>query len=265
VNQDVAGTDGSIAVSGRTVRTVELCRPDSRNALDAQLYAALADALDAIAADPQVRAVIVTGRGRAFSAGGDFELIRAMQGNRRLRDQTLELARRLFDRFITLEVPVIGAVNGPAVGAGCTLAMLCDVVVMAEDAYLADPHVEIGLVPGDGGTVLWPLLAGLPAARAYLLTGDRLSATEAHRLGLVHDVVPLDRLEGAARSFADKIAARPSFAVRETKRVLNLHLANAALISFDAALGAESRSFDSDEHHDRTTRGPGAVGEKPPK
>jgi enoyl-CoA hydratase len=237
-----------ISLSGEAVRTIALCRPDTLNALDDVLHGALADTLDVIGADPSVRAVIVTGAGAAFSAGGDRALIRAMQLDREQRERTLEVARRLFQRFVTLDVPVIAAVNGPAVGAGCTLALLCDVVVMAEDAYLSDPHVSIGLVPGDGGTVLWPILAGLPAARAYLLTGDRVSAGEAHRLGLVHQVVPGDDLMHAARGFADRIAARSASAVRGTKRALNLHLAAAAAISFDPAIEAEARCFDSNEH-----------------
>jgi enoyl-CoA hydratase/carnithine racemase len=250
-------TEEPIIVSGDTVRTIVLRRPDTLNALDDVLHSALADAFQAIAADPGLRAVILTGSGGAFSAGGDRALIRALQLDRQRRNRTLEVARQLFQRFVTLDIPVIAAVNGPAVGAGCTLALLCDVAIMAEDSYLADPHVTIGLVPGDGGTVLWPLLAGLPAARAYLLTGDRVSAVEAHRLGLVHQVVPGDMLLEAARGFADKIAARPVFAVRETKRALNLHLGNAAEISFDAAIEAEARSFDSPEHLDLTSRWPG--------
>jgi enoyl-CoA hydratase len=101
---------------------------------------------------------------------------------------------------------------------------------------------------------LWPLLAGLPAARAYLLTGDRVSAVEAHRLGLVHQVVPGGVLLEAARALADRIATRPAFAVRATKRALNLHLGKAAETSFDAAMEAEARSFDSPEHRDLTSR-----------
>jgi enoyl-CoA hydratase len=241
-------------MSGDTVRTIALCRPDTLNALDDVLHSALADAFEAIAADPGVRAVILTGSGSAFSAGGDRAHIRAMQVDREQRNRTLDVARQVFQQFVTLDIPVIAAVNGPAVGAGCTLALLCDVVIMAEDSYLVDPHVSIGLVPGDGGTVLWPLLGGLPAARAYLLTGDRVSAVEAHRLGLVHQVVSGDALLEEARGFADKIATRPAFAVRETKRALNLHLGKAAEISFDAAIEAEARSFDSPEHRDLTSR-----------
>jgi enoyl-CoA hydratase len=242
------GSESPIAMWGDEVRVLMLQRPAARNALDEELHIALADSLDVLAADPHVRAVVLTGSGSAFSAGGDLAFIRAIQNDHQLRARTLERARRLFQRFVTLEVPIIAAVNGPAIGAGCTLALLCDVVLMAEDAYLAEPHVHIGLVPGDGGTVLWPMMAGLPAARAYLLTGDRVPAPEAYRLGLAHQVVPPRDLMAAALSFGQRIGARSSFAVRETKRALNLHLADAAGISFEAALAAEDRSFDSAEH-----------------
>jgi enoyl-CoA hydratase/carnithine racemase len=242
------GTESPISVSGDEVRVLMLQRPETRNALDGELHMALVDTLDDLAADPRVRAVVLTGSGPAFSAGGDLALIRTIQNDRQLRARTLKLARRLFQRFVTLEVPIIAAVNGPAIGAGCTLALLCDVVFMAEEAYLADPHVNIGLVPGDGGTVLWPMMAGLPAARAYLLTGDRVPASEAHRLGLAHQVVPAGDLMATALSFAQRIGARSAFAVRETKRALNLHLADAAGISFEAAIAAEDRSLDSAEH-----------------
>jgi enoyl-CoA hydratase len=241
-----------IHVSGGAVRTLVLQREATLNALDETLHAALLDELDAVATDDDVRAVVLTGGGRAFSAGGDIELIRAMQVDRRLRAQILETARRLFSRFMTLDVPVIAAVNGPAVGAGCTLALLCDVIYMAEEAYLADPRIRIGLVPGDGGAVLWPLLAGLPAARAYLLSGDRLPAAEAHRIGLVHRVVPADELLAEAHGYAARIAALPRAAVRDIKRALNVCVATAAAATFETALHAESSSFDTIEHQSLT-------------
>ncbi|MCU1429732.1 MAG: enoyl-CoA hydratase [Actinomycetia bacterium] len=242
-----------IHVSGDAVRTLVLQREATMNALDETLHSALLDALEAIATDDEVRAVVITGAGRAFSAGGDIELIRAMQHDRALRSRILETARRLFARFVTLDVPVIAAVNGPAVGAGCTLVLLCDVIYMAEEAYLADPHIRIGLVPGDGGAVLWPLLAGLPAARAYLLSGDRLPAAEAHRIGLVHRVVAADELRAVAHGYAERIAALPRAAVRDTKRALNVSIAAAAAASFDTAMHAESSSFDTIEHQSLTS------------
>jgi enoyl-CoA hydratase len=253
VSRDAEASPRSVLVSGDAVRTILLNRTETLNALDGELHEALLEALDAAAAASELRAVVLTGCGRAFSAGGDLALIRAMQDDPDVRYETLERARRLFQRFATLDVPVIAAVNGPAVGAGCTLALLCDVVFMADDAYLCDPHINVGLVPGDGGTVLWPLLAGLSAARAYLLTGDRLDAAEAHRLGLVHKVVSSANVVAESVKFAQRVAAQPRAALRETKRLLNLQLTRSAE-AFELALQAESRSFETPEHR-RLTRG----------
>jgi enoyl-CoA hydratase len=232
------------------VRTLTLNRPERRNAIDFELYRALHAALLDMGEPTETRAVVLTGAGPAFSAGGDLESIRQMQDDVEARRSMLELGRVLFETFVSLRLPVIAAVNGPAVGAGCTLALLCDVVVMAEDAYLADPHVSVGLVPGDGGAVLWPLLAGLGPAKAYLLTGDRIGAQEAQRLGLVHQVVPGSPVE-AATGLATRIADRPAFAVQETKVALNLHL-RARDDVLRVAIEAEERSFDDGEHRQVT-------------
>ena len=234
---------------GSRVRVLTLNRPANRNALDGPLHAAMLAAVRLVAAEPDVRAVVLTGAGDAFSAGGDFGLIEQMHEDPDLRKTVLNRSRTLFWSLVALEVPVIAAVNGPAVGAGATLALLCDIVLMAEGTYLAEPRVNIGLVPGDGSAILWPLLAGIPAARAYLLTGDRVPAAEAHRLGLVHRVVEPDSLLADALSLADRLAGLSPHSVRSTKRALNAQIEAAALAGFEAALDAESQSFDTLELH----------------
>jgi len=242
------GTDDIVLRSeGTRVRTLTLNRSATRNALDGALQAALLSAVREVATDSEVRAVVITGTGTAFSAGGDFDLIKEMQENAELRQATLGRSRSLFWSLVALEVPVIAAVNGPAVGAGATLALLSDIVLMAEDAYLAEPRVSIGLVPGDGGAILWSLLAGVPAARAYLFTGDRLPAEEAHRLGLIHRVVEGDSLLEEATQLAERLARLSPHSVRATKHALNLRLESAALAGFELALEAESQSFDTPE------------------
>jgi enoyl-CoA hydratase len=257
-----SGSDEVVLRSeGTRIRTLTLNRPGTRNALDGVLHAALLEAVRNVAADPDVRAVVITGAGAAFSAGGDFDLIEEMQENSGLRQATLSRGRSLFWSLFALEVPVIAAVNGPAVGAGATLALLSDIVLMAEPAYLAEPRVRIGLVPGDGGAIVWPLLAGIPAARAYLLTGDRLPAEEAFRLGLVHRVVEGASLLAEAMKLADRLAGLSPHSVRATKRALSLHLESAALAGFELALDAEFQSFDTPElratvqQHSGRTRG----------
>jgi enoyl-CoA hydratase len=150
----------------------------------------------------------------------------------------------LFERVNDLDMPLVAAVNGAAVGAGCTLALLCDMIVMANDTYLSDPHVNVGLVPGDGGVVLWPALAGLPAARALLLTGDRLTAADAHRLGIVHSIVEHDAVVETAHALALRLAAQPRAAVRATRRLLRGDT-NLLLAALDRTLAAENETFDA--------------------
>jgi enoyl-CoA hydratase len=232
---------------GTHVRVLTLNRPQTRNALDGDLLEALVSEVRSIASDTEVRAVVITGAGDAFSAGGDFGLIRRMQEDVDLRRATLDASRTFFWVFLELDIPVIAAVNGPAVGAGATLALLCDIVLMAEHAYLAEPRVGIGLVPGDGGAILWPVLAGVPAARAYLLTGDRMPASEAYRLGLIHRVVAEKTAVREARALADQLAALPRHSVSSTKRALNIQVAEAARAAFEVALRAEEESFDTPE------------------
>jgi enoyl-CoA hydratase len=224
-----------------------LDRPASRNALNGDLHAAMLVAIQSVATEPDVRAIVVTGSGDAFSAGGDFELMRKMQEDRDLRREILNRSRSLFQAVLKLDIPIVAAVNGPAVGAGATLALLCDVVLMADDAYFAEPRVNLGLVAGDGGVTLWPLLAGVPAARAYLLTRDRVSALEAHRLGLIHQVHPSASLLREAMSLAERLAGMPQHAMRTTKRALNRQLEASASLAFEFALEAEMQGFDTPE------------------
>jgi len=238
---------GVLRSEGSPVRILTLNRPANRNALDGDLHAAVLSAVRSIASEPEIRAVVVTGAGDTFSAGGDFELIKHMQEDVELRRLTLDRSRSLFKCLLDLDVPVIAAVNGPAVGAGATLALLCDIVLMADDTYLAEPRVSIGLVPGDGGAILWPMLAGMPAARAYLLTGDRMSAQEAHRLGLIHRLLPADSVVTEAVSLAERLAELPPYSVRATKQALNHHVHAMASAAFDFALNAEEQSFDTPE------------------
>jgi len=239
---------------GTPLWTLTLNRPDRRNAIDEAMQAALVSAIRSATADSAVRAILLTGSGPAFSAGGDFGLIRRMQEDAHVRRRVLDQSRSLFALLRDLHVPIVVAVNGPAIGAGCTLALLCDIVIMAEGASFGDPRVAFGLAPGDGAAVLWPLLGGLPAARSYLLTGDRLPAEEAFRIGLVSQIVsPADLLE-TATALASKLASLPPAAVQATKRALNRYVASAEIPVFELALAAESTSLDTVEHRQAIER-----------
>jgi enoyl-CoA hydratase/carnithine racemase len=229
------------------VRVVRLNRPDQLNATNHELHRGLAGLFAQIDADDDVRAIVLTGNGKAFSSGGDFAYLDELSRDQDLRRQTLAHGRQLVTGMVGCRVPIVAAVNGPAVGLGCSLVALSDIVFMAESAHLADPHVLMGLVAADGGPVTWPLLISLQLAKEYALTGDRIPARRAAEIGLVNHVCPDGEVVDQAVACAHRIAKLPRGAVEDTKRILNLHLERAVVATLDFALSAEDRSFTSPE------------------
>jgi enoyl-CoA hydratase len=230
-----------------SVARVTLARPEKANAMDAEITDALLALILSLHDDPDVHAMVLTGQGGAFSAGGDFETIRAMRDDHSVRDTVLAAHQELFWAMTRLPFPTVAAVNGPAIGAGVTVALLCDLVVMAEDTFLSDPRVSLGLLDGAGGFLLWPLLTSLSAAKEHLLLGDRVSGTEAHRLGLANRAVPPCDVLDEALQLAQRLAALPPQAVRQTRQLLNFHIDRVAELLPQCAR-AESECFDTEEH-----------------
>lgn len=209
------------------IATVTLNQPDKRNPISGlDMIDALEAAMRTLDAELAVRAVILTGAGSAFSSGGDLKAMVARKSS--LRDPVPAQTRRNYKAgiqrlpllFEALEVPVIAAVNGPAIGAGCDLACMCDVRIAGESAKFAESFVKLGIVPGDGGAWLLPRIIGFAKASELALTGDLLDAQEALAFGLVSRVVPDVELMDMARTIARKIASNPPHAVRMTKRLL---------------------------------------------
>jgi enoyl-CoA hydratase/carnithine racemase len=229
------------------VRVVRLNRPDHLNATNHELHRGLAELFPQIDADVDARAVVLTGNGKAFSAGGDFAYLDELSRDQDRRTETLAHGRQIVTGMVGCRVPIVAAVNGPAVGLGCSLVALSDIVFMAESTHLADPHVLMGLVAADGGPVTWPLLTSLQLAKEYALTGDRIPAQRAAQIGLVNHVCPDGEVVEQAMACARRIAALPPRAVEDTKRILNLHLERAVVATLDFALSAEDRSFSSPE------------------
>jgi enoyl-CoA hydratase/carnithine racemase len=229
------------------VRVVRLNRPDDLNATNHVLHKAIGDLLPQLDADPDARVAVITGNGRAFSAGGDFNYLDELATDAALRAETIEDGRRIVRGMIACRLPIVAAVNGPAVGLGCSLVALSDIVYMAESAHLADPHVLVGLVAADGAAVTWPVLTSLQLAKEYALTGDRISAQRAAQIGLANHVVPDDEVLDQAVACAHRIAKLPKQASEDTKRILNLQLERAVLSALDFAFAAEDRSFTSPE------------------
>lgn len=219
----------------------------TRNAISDDVHVALPPLWAAIADDPTIGAVVLTGAGSSFSAGGEMESLRAMHDDPQHRRRNIREADRVFRSMMSCEVPIVAAVNGPAVGLGATLVLLCDLVVMAEDAFLSDPHVPNGVVAGDGGAVLWPLCMSPQRSKEYLFLGSRVPAGECERLGLANRVVAESETLPVALELAGRLAALPRQAVRDTKRAVNLHLRQAADTVLDFALAAEGESFAGDD------------------
>ena len=229
------------------VRIIHLSRPDQLNAINDELHLGLTQLFPQLSADADARVAVITGEGRAFSAGGDFDLLDRMAKDRELRHDVIAEGRDLVINMIRCRVPVVAAVNGPAVGLGCSVIALSDVVYMAESAYLSDPHVMVGLVAADGGPLTWPLHTSLLLAKEYAFTGDRISAQRAAEIGLANHVCPDGEVLPSALATAQKIAALPRQAVEATKRVLNLHVERSVLATIDFAMASESESFDTDD------------------
>jgi len=229
------------------VRIVRLSRPDQLNAINDELHLGLTQLFPQLSADADARVAVITGEGRAFSAGGDFDLLDRMAKDRELRHDVIAEGRDLVINMIRCRVPVVAAVNGPAVGLGCSVIALSDVVYMAESAYLSDPHVMVGLVAADGGPLTWPLHTSLLLAKEYAFTGDRISAQRAAEIGLANHVCPDGEVLPSALATAQKIAALPRQAVEATKRVLNLHVERSVLATIDFAMASETESFDTDD------------------
>jgi enoyl-CoA hydratase len=240
--------DAVIIEADGPVRIVTLNRPDSLNAFDDELHLALPQALREVEDDREARAIVLTGAGRAFSAGGNIDDFATMAADFELRRRTLRRGRQLFEDLINVHLPVVAAVNGPAVGLGCTIATACDVVLISEHTYLADPHVQVALVAGDGGAITWPLNIGLLRAKSFLLTGERVPAAQAVEMGLATRVVAADALLAEAKAVAHRIAALPPQAVQDTKAVLNQHLRQASVTMLGFGLAAESQSHDTSEY-----------------
>jgi enoyl-CoA hydratase/carnithine racemase len=209
------------------ILTITINLPEKRNPIsDVAMVDALCDAFDAADQDINVRCVILTGAGSAFCSGGDLKQMRPDSGG--LRASVPAQTRRNYKygiqrlplMFQALDVPVIAAVNGPAIGAGCDLACMCDVRVAGESAKFAESFVKLGIIPGDGGAWLLPRIVGFSKAVELSLTGETINAAEALRIGLVSDVVADDQLMAKAHDIATKIAANPPHAVRMTKRLL---------------------------------------------
>jgi enoyl-CoA hydratase len=227
---------------GSGVLLLVLDVPDRLNATDGVLHRELSRIFRDIDDDPEIGAVVVTGAGRAFSAGGDLDWIGEQVGD---YPQTMRVMREAGDivrTMIDCDTPIVSAINGVAVGAGLAVALLADISVIGRDVRITDGHLRLGVAAGDHAAVIWPLLCGMAKAKYYLLTSDFLDGAEAERIGLVTKAVAADDVLPTALDIAHRLAAGPRDATRLTKRALN-HWLRQALPAFEASLAYEMLNF----------------------
>jgi enoyl-CoA hydratase len=231
------------------VLLITLDQPDKYNAADEGMHAELARVWRDVSADPDTRVAVVTGAGKAFSAGGDLGMVRRMAGDYdRVTNMLGEMSDLVYN-IIDCEKPVVSAINGVAVGAGLVVALLADISICADDARLGDGHVKLGVAAGDHAAIIWPLLAGMARSRYYLLTGEMIDGVEAERIGLVSKVVARAHVLREALAVADTLATGSQPAIRWTKRALNAWLRSAAPI-FDQSAAYEMLTFMGPDVHE---------------
>lgn len=233
--------------SGR-VLTICLNRPDALNAFSLELHDEFPRALEFASRDDASDVIVLTGAGKAFSAGGDLAHIARNAAEPERFDHEIAMAKEIVLRLVDMEKPVLCRMNGHAIGLGATIALLCDIVIAADTAKIGDPHVNIGLVAGDGGAIVWPQRLGLTRAKEFLLTGEAVAAQKAEQLGLINRAVPGEALDDVVAEICDSLLAKPQLALRRTKQLLNLELKRLCDALLEPGLTWEAESV-RDPHH----------------
>jgi len=236
------------------VATVTINRPESRNAINADMFGELLTIWDDLSADRDIQVILLTAAGSYFSVGGDVKAMTTRPGGDVLREgepRDGAGTRRLLTRLLDVDKPIISAINGDAIGLAATIVLFTDITVAAETARIADTHVSrVGLVAGDGGAVIWPLLVGVSRAKEFLLRGTLLTGSEAAEIGLVNHAVPADQVLPYAQEIARELASGPTWAIRWTKASVNLLLKERLNAVLPASAALEMVSSQLDDHHE---------------
>jgi enoyl-CoA hydratase len=242
-------SDGILVRHDDDISTITFNRPEHLNALDPATLLEFMDVIHEEDLDPAVKAIVLTGAGRAFTAGGDIKSFGSMPDHRVNRR-----GWHLVYRMLEVETPIVAMVNGPAMGFGLTIALLSDLIIAAEDALLGDPHVDLGVVAGDGVAIVLPLLIGPHRAKELLLTGRKVTGTQAAELGMINRAVPSDELESVTYALAKELAGQPTYALRATKMVVNRYVRWMAGQVLDVALAYEEISRGLPEYREAVDR-----------
>jgi enoyl-CoA hydratase len=233
---------------------LRLNRPDLLNAFDEALHTEFSDVVLALAKRSDLKVLILSAHGKAFSAGGDMNMMLKANQSKAMRDRLSQEGRIIVDVFNSLSFPVIAAVHGAAIGLGATLVASSDIVVACRGIKIADPHVQLGLVAGDGGVVSWSQSIGVNRAKRYLFTGERITAERAYEMGLVTDLVEtVDEVLPAAEKIAATIASYPRGGIEGTKRAFSRLTQQTSGPVFELSLAYEMETLASPELKETVT------------
>ncbi|MDE2621500.1 MAG: enoyl-CoA hydratase/isomerase family protein, partial [Sphingomonadales bacterium] len=238
------------------IMTVTLSNPGRRNAMTPVMSAELTTIWDDLLADPEVKVIILTGEGNDFCSGADLSAMSRRQAEAptsRPVNPTSRTARRHIFSLLDCEKPVLAKVRGVAYGLGVSLALGCDMVFAAEGARFCDSHVKAGMVAGDGGVLLWPLLIGAHRAKEYLMTGEPVPADVAERIGLINRCLPDDQLDAHVQAMAEKLRDLPPHAVNYTKASINLAIRQMTGAAFETSLAYEIYTMGMQDCKEATT------------
>ncbi len=223
-------------------------RPAQLNAFIPGLEYDIINLVEAVTASDEVEVLVLTGAGRAFSAGGDIAHMQESLENFEVFEKSIKNGKRLLSGLLDCDKPIVVKMNGDAIGLGATVALFCDIVVASENARIADPHVKVGLVAGDGGAIVWPSLIGYARAKRYLLLGELVPARDAEAMGLIAYAVPAAELDAKVDEIAGKLASGASKAIKWTKTVVNLGLKERLNALVDTGFTYEAMSSRTQDH-----------------
>lgn len=241
-----------VRLDGKILR-ITLNNPEKRNIIDDEVNRQLSDAFHEANFDPAVNVVFVAAEGKVFSAGGDMIKMQKKIDDPSLFYRGVANSRRLVFTVLDCAKPTICKLNGDAVGLGATLALLCDFVVASDEAKILDPHVNVGLVAGDGGALLWPQLVGYARAKRYLLLGEPITGKEAAEIGLIAASAPAEGVDEIAERWAAKLARGAIQSIAGTKMTINVPLRQAAQALLDVGMAYEGLSNISKDHQEAVT------------
>ena len=245
---ELSGYDNLLLELRGKILYAQLNRPEQMNSISPPIELDLIRLIAEVSEADDVEVLVLSGAGRAFSAGGDIPFMQESLKDFSVFERSIDRGKQLLTGILDCRKPIIAKLNGDAIGLGATIALFCDIVIVDENARIADPHVKVGLVAGDGGAIIWPALIGYAKTKRYLLTGELLTGRVAEELGLVAYAVPTQELDLLVDEIASRLANGASKAIRWTKTVINLGLKERLNALVDSGFTYEAMSSRSADH-----------------